>query len=486
MSKIISLNKILKIINILILIISWITYNNLGPNIYINFWSLVLNSVLILETIIFLSYSQKYKNPLLFISSFILTFFYNFRILTLTFNPFSIVFLRFNCTWIDTNYALSFIIISSFALFLGIHLGRKKSLIHTQTSVDYPDIFLKPNNAIIILVLSLFLMFTGNLEGSILSIISGYISSLFLNVIYLLLACFVFFLFYRENLTKGKTRAFYILIIIFIIGQVFSGSRSALLSIATIIMFGILSYQGIIFLKLKHIVAILVLIPIALIFFLFSTYIRQNSARDFSFNQKTELIKTFIELDDVNNEKVFKVILAPIFDRIGFFDYATEMIAQKPIYASVLNFQYYFKSIVDNVLTPGFDIYDTPKASNALIFIYGNRGIPSLHEISKDNYQSDEMTVYGEFYNLWGGWFSVIIFFYMGFLFQKFMSKTCKNEFIFFLKNAFIINAFYILYNSFGLDWFLFNLISFFTTYYIFIFSLRIKKIKISKQYFFE
>ena len=142
-----------------------------------------------------------------------------------------------------------------------------------------------------------------------------------------------------------------------------------------------------------------------------------------------------------------------------------------------LNFEYYLMSIFDNVLSPGFNLFDTPKFANALIFIYDNKGPPSFKSLISGNYQSDQLTIFGEFYNLLGGWFSIGIFIILGYFLQKLILRNSRNKFYFYLKNAFIINAFYILINSFGLDWFLFNIISLFFSYSAFIFILRIKKI---------
>ena len=55
-------------------------------------------------------------------------------------------------------------------------------------------------------------------------------------------------------------------------------------------------------------------------------------------------------------------------ERIGFLDFSLDMIANAASYSTIINLKYYLKSIVDNILTPGFDIYDVPSATHALDF----------------------------------------------------------------------------------------------------------------------
>ena len=383
--------------------------------------------------------------------------------------------MRSQSTSADLNYTLFFIIFSSFALLLGIHLSYKKYYkLGEVASNKTADLYYKPQRMVLILVFILYLLpiFLANYSG-----ILSYFTSIFLNALYLLLAGFVFFIFFKKYPNKKILWVFYALIAIYVISSIISGSRSSLLIIANMVLFALLSTHGVIYLKLRHLAVLAAIVPIAIVMFLVSTYIRQSSARLLPFEEKIEIIKTF-QISDIDNyEFLFKTVLAPVYDRIGFLDYATELMAQKENYASVINFEYYLMSIFDNVLSPGFNLFDTPKVSNALIFIYDNKGPPSLKALMAGNYQSNQLTIFGEFYNLFGGWFSILIFMILGYYLQKLILLNSRNKFYFYLKNAFILNAFYILINSFGLDWFLFNIISLFFTYSVFIFILRIKKI---------
>jgi len=69
-------------------------------------------------------------------------------------------------------------------------------------------------------------------------------------------------------------------------------------------------------------------------------------------------------------EKSGDLLLPKIFDRVGFLDFSSEIIANSKHYSNVINMTSYGKSIVDNIFTPGFDVYDQPKISNSLRFVY--------------------------------------------------------------------------------------------------------------------
>lgn len=445
-------------------------------NDYINVWSVVLNTILIFETIYILHYARKYKNGLSFILGYLLTFFYSFRVLTLTFSPFSSVMMRSQSTSTDLNYTLFFIIFSSFALFLGIHFGNKNTYMSREKiSNNTADLYYKPKRMVFVLVFILHLLpfLLGNFSG-----ILNYFTSIFLNAMYLLLSGFVFFIFFNKYPRKKTLWIFYALVLIFIINSMSNGSRSSLLTIANMLLFALLSIHGVVYLKLRQLLVLGAFVPAALFMFMVSTYIRQNQARSFSFEKQIELIKSIPIISDIDNyEFLYKIALAPVYNRIGFIDFSTELMAQKENYSSVINFKYYLMSIFDNVLSPGFDLFDTPKVANALIFIYDNKGPPSIKSLIAGNYQSDQLTIFGEFYNLLGGWFSIGIFIILGYILQKLILRNSRNKFYFYLKNAFILNGFYILINSFGLDWFVFNIVSLFCSYKAFIFILRVKNI---------
>jgi hypothetical protein len=217
-------------------------------------------------------------------------------------------------------------------------------------------------------------------------------------------------------------------------------------------------------------------------FFLIATFLRPRLQEN-----RTVIGKdTFEVLSDFNIIEIIKedtyLLLSPIFDRIGFLDYTAETIANSEKYKSILSIQYFLKSITDNVVTPGFDVFDVPLESNAMKFIYlPEFGTPLKSKVTPESYQSDEFTFYGEFYVMFGKWFSLIPIFFIGFIIKRIYFKiTDKYEYFAIFKRGIVIAIFYTLLNSFGIDWLLLDLFGFIFTYKIFKFFFKFRTPKLS------
>lgn len=210
------------------------------------------------------------------------------------------------------------------------------------------------------------------------------------------------------------------------------------------------------------------LIPVMIAFFLIATFIRPRLENRSNVGIETfEVIKDFDLAGTLKDDASF--VLVPIFDRIGFLDYCAEIISNSDKYREVFNAQYYCKSIIDNVFTPGFDVFDVPRASNALKFIYNNEGDPKKSKVNTGGYQSDEFTLYGELYALSGKWLSLIPIFFLGFFFKRLYVKVNDSiKYKFFLKRSFILAVYYSTLNSFGFDWIVLDVLGLLFTYYIF------------------
>ena len=459
----ISLNKILRIINIGILITTWYLFNELGGNYYINLTTIILGTILGIETHLFLIYADKKKNSLLFILSFILVIYFLFRIPTLLFTTFSVVFLRFTISYLDSNFALLFIIISNIFLFLGIHIAtiRNKN-IPIKLQKDKPS---KDYKIILVIILPYFLTFSYLLKIDSITKLFGFIQNVFLNPATIIFMCIIYFSYYYNNFRNKTKVVFILLLVLYIVMVSLNGSRSGLQTIgvffiiASIVIFNKISF------KIIHIIGIILFIPVAVIIFFVSSYTRTISDESsLNYLDKIENTKSF-DFDAISDDKM---VYAPIFDRMGFFDYATEIIAHEKEYSDIFRLNYYLASIVDNVLTPGFNIFNTPRVSNALIYRYSNSAKLSMKNVS-ESYHSDQLTIYGEFYSLFFGWGSLIIFFFTGYIFQKFYDKKnrlggCKTA----IQKGLILLVFFQLINSFGLDWLLFDIVSFYICYIIF------------------
>lgn len=467
--KTFSLESILKYINILFLFLMYGVYFVHGQNEYINLNTILLSSVLIFQIQFFLSYAARSGKYILSIVSLVLIFFYVLRVITLNYIPFSNVFNRYNYTCSDVNHTILYIVFANLFLFIGVKLVpyRKFQEIPVQSNTKY-----QTGNVIILLLFAFFLAFSSYLKNSFLVKISGFITALFFNASYILLACLVYLFYFKNVLSKKVLRFFYFIICIFVFFSALLGSRQAVLVIGMYLIFVLYSVFGKVRIKIRYLVLILCCLPLAISLFSWATLIRQEDMRNGSLQNKLELIEKMDLFSNVNSENV-KLVLAPVFDRIAFLDYATEMITQKQTYSSVINLPYYFKSIVDNVLSPGFNVFNVPKVANSLIFIYDNRGTPS-HKLVEAYYQSDQLTMYGEIYCLFGRWFSLIIYIFIGIIFTRLIHNKASS-FPQLLYKCLVLNLFYIWFNSFGIDWLLLDIVSLTVTYYIFIYLMKSK-----------
>jgi hypothetical protein len=122
---------------------------------------------------------------------------------------------------------------------------------------------------------------------------------------------------------------------------------------------------------------------------------------------------------------------------------------------------------VDNILTPGIDVYDQPKISNALHFIYMEMGQPSKERSSED-YQSDQLGVYGEFYDLFG--FACLPVLFAGAYLLKHIYATLRsaNPFALMMKRIVLLFVFERIIDSFGVDWTMVETIALVTAIFIY------------------
>jgi hypothetical protein len=177
------------------------------------------------------------------------------------------------------------------------------------------------------------------------------------------------------------------------------------------------------------------------------------------------------------------LLLPPIFSRAGFFDYSAEIIAHRAEYASVFNMWSYAKSIVDNVLTPGFDVYDQPKAANALVFIYLDSGSPAKSRV-EESYQSDQFGIYGEFYALFG-YASLPLLFFVAYLLKRiYVRVRSANPFVFVMKRIVVLTIFVKTLDSFGFDWTIVETLPLVASIfmYAFVFSIKRRRVAANEQ----
>ena len=149
----------------------------------------------------------------------------------------------------------------------------------------------------------------------------------------------------------------------------------------------------------------------------------------------------------------YNAVTDSLFARIGYLDYATRIIADPDKYSQTINLLYYPKSIIDNILSPGGDLFDAPLVSNTIVFV--DMGIKNpTHALVRSQYQSMLLTNYGEYYVLFGPYAGAVMLFFTAFIFKSvyFLIRS-RNRLVGYLLRAGVLYLFYIWLKSFGIDW---------------------------------
>jgi len=417
-------NSILKTANVFLCILSIYLYSINGANEYVNIYTIGLAAILGLENIVMLFYEKRSRNPFIVIIVFLSTFFYFVRITTLAAIPLSVIFERDSVTSEDLNYALIFIIFCNVSMFLGFYIRRApKVKPENERQAKYSA--RKMRNAIMILLIMIIIMWLNSI-GIAGGGLASFLIELFFHQQVLLLFSFVFLIYHYDDI-PGRARW---QVLFIILGYVFfvtvSGSRSAILVIGILMFMSVLVVKKRVLVNKWIILSCLILIPISIFLYIFATFSRGLEVRE----------TNAVNLLNLMNEKGFfdqesmHFFLGRIFERIGFLDFSTSLIAQREKFSVVLNPIYYTKSIIDNVLTPGFDVFNTPRASHALGHVAIGQGIPTRETVA-ESYQSDQMGIYGEYYVLFFGYPALVAFFFLAYIFQwLYDSFRTKNFFL--------------------------------------------------------
>ena len=443
--------SILIVINIIVAIASILAYFFIGKTQYVDWVTVCLSTILSLQTISILVYEKDRRNAFIIIVTFIITFFYSFRILTLTIYEWSNVFSRYNYSVNDSNYALLYIILANIFLYGGLINAKVK-----RYKVDAGES--KPKGAALyyIILLSVLILFDYTKksywnEDNIPPALNFLL--LILSSKILILLTIAYLLKYKNFISNIYINLIILLITIETILNTISGSRSAMLLVFNDVLITLLALNECVRIRRNVLIRMLYLSPVIIVLvfgsFGVATYIRESNNGAFY----VELGQSIESISNIDMASASADLLSKTFDRIGYFDYSAEIIANRMHYAEIFNLEFYIKSAVDNILTPGFDIFDQPRVENALMFIYGNLGIPSK-VATYEYYHSDQLGIYGEFHNLFG-FFSFPIFFIVAFVFRRLYLGITGSEFKDLLKKIFILHIFFITFNSFGLDWIL-------------------------------
>lgn len=456
-------NSLLQFANAVLCILSIYLYSVEGNNEYVNIFTVFLAIIIGLENIGMLFYEKRRRNPFIVIIVFLSTVFYLTRITTLIAVPLSIIFERDSVTSENLNYALLFIIFCNASMFLGFYIRRVHQLkSEDKTPARYST--KKIRNVIMILVIMILLLGLNAMQIDAGGLVA-FLIELFFHQQVILLFSFVFFFYYYDSIPRSIRWQLILIIFAFVFFVTLSGSRSGILGIGILMFMSMLVVRQKVLVSKWIILSCVVLIPISIFLYIAATFNRGLEEKQ---TNAVNVLKMMDEKGFLDKESL-QFFLGRIFERIGFLDFSTSLIANREKFSGVVNPVYYSKSIVDNVLTPGFDVFNTPRVSHALGHVAIGQGIPTRDTIA-ESYQSDQMGIYGEYYILFFGYPAVVAFFFLAYIFQwgyDFFRK--KGLFLSYLCQVLVLNIFITYMNSFGTDWLVLEIIGHACTALVFI-----------------
>ena len=474
----INLNTLLLGFNYILFAATILFYSFVDLPLVLNNYSLIIYFLLVIQMHFFLYYEKRKRDPFILIQVFVLSLFYFPRFMTMFFcYDYGIEQLErmSPVTSGEINHVLLFIFVANFFIFMGLAMPKnfsRKTLHQPQSRrgkgnpiLVHPLIPATMLGTIIISgIYFIFFAGSGRVSGDVApSRFMGYLAILFDYYIVLFIV-FTWLLFYRPDrlyeLSCGKAvvrkykayvKILILLLILFAVMRVLVGSRSSVLTILLSFLFCALA-AGETAVKKKYLIYAGVLVLASAFMFTFATYSRAMLAM-----QETKKVNISDYRDAMVDYRYayesqfdIKTVLVPVFNRTAYLDYSVDLIRNSAAYGEIVNFAFYAKSLVD-AFTPGFDVFDLPMASNSLRHIYA--GVPLGRNVG--SYQSDQFSIYGEYYILFNGWFSLPVFFIVAFIFQTVYSAIRgRNLFNRLVIRAFIIYIFcqYWL-NSYGTDW---------------------------------
>jgi len=461
------LNILLVIVNVLLCITALGLYITTGPNQYITLYTVILMCLLGSQNVLMLLYGRIKREPFVLILVANTTVFYAARVVSLLYNPSSITFSRSVVLPDHINYILVFIMLSNVSIFLGLNVTKQQIVYNRNIPEDQHPA--RALYVIFILFAAIIIPYFELLPVSVFGRFSGYILAVFFQLFLIMLLSLLYLIINFRKISIRSRFAILILLGLFVLFKTVTGGRSSLLNLAVLLLVVILSFKGRIILNKKIILLCILLIPLSIFFYNLATACRPffKAVPDVFSEQKRLAVKDH-EFFSVFCQFDITKFCQPVFDRIGFLDFSVDIIKHQEQYSSVINTEYYLKSIVDNCLTPGFDVFGTPRAENALRYIYQDLPSPTHQDIN-NAYHADMLTIYGEYHILFGKYQALLVFFICSYVFKKiYLALKNKDIFLLFLYRAIVLLIFYRWLNSFGTDWFVFDLVGIFITVFLF------------------
>jgi hypothetical protein len=451
-TKYVDFNGLLMAANFVVVALLISAYGEADYNNYVDQNSVVLAVVLAIQTHVALLIERRRRDPFVILLALEMIFYHTLRIYTLILAPYSVVFDRFKYTPSDSNYALVFIIIANLYLYAGLFAVRIKDSRPISASGWRPA---SPTGAIVLIVVAIAFTYLSVQQRDQIPRAFEFLA-LFLSQSNILLMALLYYFLYRKALSRKVGFAIGVLILADMAMYTLLGSRSTVVVLVENCLLVVLAISGCVRIKRSQLwigAIIMPLLVVALVgSFAIGTYNRaaKENAVTLDLSEAIRLTQEYGTQSDANTN--LALVLAAVFSRIGYFDFSAEVIAHRAQYASVINPYAYGKSIVDNLLTPGFDIYDQPKTANALQFLYRNIG-PVSKEALAETYQSDQLGIYGEFYDLFG-YASLPLMFLTTYGFKRLYARLRDaRPYMLAMKRIIVLFLFTEVMRSYGLDW---------------------------------
>jgi hypothetical protein len=449
---------------------------------YVNGLTLLLGLALALLVHSGLSKRRTAVDPFVVVLLYYVTTYYTLRVVTLSVFDTSDVFRRFPYGPQDTNYALTFIIACNVSMLCGFGLMQKQGSMLSHTLLGWRNacnvqIFLRTLH--LVLLLSVIGGVTGALdwisEFRILRVLSFFLQPTTL----LILAGSYLVVFYHET-PKRYFVSYFAQLLVVMSDLIMQGSRGQIVYFIEIFALILIANEHFRFSR-QWVSRGLKLTPLLLLVLVlsynFATLQRSNNGKEEGRQLAVALDNLYGAITNGDGVNDFMGNIGHIFSRVGYLDLSAEVIAHKQQYGSIFSASYYAKSFVDNVLTPGFDVFDTPKVAYSMIFKYQNlnQGVPSKSYLLENNvYNSDQLGIYGEMYALFG-WYSLLLLFLFAYSLKwgYYNLRFSENRYEEVVKRLLILVFFINFINSFGVDWMVVQTIPFILTAALLIFYLR-------------
>lgn len=480
--KTIDLNSLLIFANLAIAALLVWAYSRTAGNPYIDQETVVLGLVLCAQTYVALMLERLRRDPLVLLLALEMIAYFSLRILTLAIYPISEVFDRYPYGVSDSNFALIFIIIANFFLYAGLFAARSSGAQPIDATNWGPS---APSRVAFLVALAIGVSYftAGFRAGESLPRVIDFLQ-LFVSANVIILMSLAYYFLFHKSLSRGFAALLGILILVDLVVHTLSGSRSAIVAIIQDFILVGLAISGCIRLRRTHVTVGLILLPVVVMLlvgsFLVATFNRANReiiGASFDFGRAMQTAQ--LASEDMPIAESLDRTVPHVLARVGFFDYSAEIIAHRAQYGSLINFSVYGESIVDNILTPGFDVYDMPKIANGLQFIYLEMGTPSKVDVP-EMYQSDQLGVYGELYALFG-YACLPLMFLIAYLFKQLYSRVRSTKpFMLVVKRVVVLYLFVAVIQSFGMDWVLAESVPILAAIYLYEFFFPSKRVSVA------